>query len=64
MWITNQKVAWQLPPGRIASFYQWHSYLPPEGWEVEVGAGALRLQEGWQYGEFGEMRRDEQVCAQ
>ncbi|MBA7652236.1 hypothetical protein ES703_60066 [subsurface metagenome] len=46
VWLTNERVAWQIPSGRIASFYLWGIYLPPEGWLVRQELGILfRLQQ-------------------
>jgi len=55
-WITNGKVAWEIPGGRIAKRFLDKMYIPPEGWEVTrvLDAGVV----SWAKGECGEMRRE------
>lgn len=52
-WITNGQVAWEIPPGRVASFFVRGAYQPPEDWRVHKG----KLSEDWTRGDFGEMRK-------
>lgn len=52
-WITNGRVAWEIPPGRVARFYVRRAYLPPEDWRVHEG----NLPLGWARGGAGEMRK-------
>jgi len=52
-WLTNGQVAWQIPSGRVARFYVWEAYLPPEDWKVHEGS----LPDGWARGVSGEMRK-------
>ena len=51
VWVTNQRVAWQVPIGRIANFYRAGSYLPPPGWSVIEGSLV-----DWLVGALGERR--------
>ena len=34
-WLTNGRVAWELPDGRISRFFLQGAYLPEEGWQVK-----------------------------
>jgi len=34
VWLTNKRVAWEIPPGRIARFYLRGAYVAPDGWRV------------------------------
>jgi hypothetical protein len=57
--ITNENVAWEIPPGRISSFYLEGAYLPPEGWRIET-SGHIR-QPPWFTGVCGELRKKMEV---
>ncbi len=54
-WLTNGRVAWQIPPGRIANFFRCGLYVAPESWEVERDESRLA---GWKRGECGEIRKE------
>lgn len=54
-WITNDKIAWEIPGGRIAKRFLEKMYIPPEGWEV---TGVLDDRVPWVKGQCGEMRRE------
>ena len=34
-WLTNGRVAWEIPAGRISDFFLRGVYLPEEGWLVK-----------------------------
>lgn len=52
--LSNARVAWQIPPSRIAQFYLWGVYLCPLGWTV-----LPQLDTTWMQGECGEFRKIE-----
>jgi hypothetical protein len=52
-YISNGRVAWQIPPDSIAFLYCIGAYQPPEGWEV-VYKWDVRE---WLLGNCGELRR-------
>ena len=54
VWLTNERVAWQIPSGRIARFFLLGAYLPPEGWQVKRNLE----DDGWRRGECGELRKE------
>ena len=35
VYLANERIAWQIPPGRIAARYDTRCYFPPPGWTVE-----------------------------
>ncbi len=49
-WLSNGRVAWEIPTGRIAAWYADSLYLPPEGWKVLPQPGS-----DWRMTEFGNM---------
>lgn len=54
VFITNGRVAWQVPPGRIAKCLLEGLYEAPDGWRV-VGKPFI---EKWPAGELGELRKE------
>lgn len=50
-YLTNDSVAWEIPPGRIARLYLKRAYLPVQGWSVRDS-----LPFRWRQGEVGEWR--------
>lgn len=57
--ITNEKVAWEVPPGKISRFFLEGAYLPPQGWRI-VPPGEVR-QPPWIEGSCGELRKELEV---
>jgi hypothetical protein len=55
--ITNENAPWEIPPGRISSFYLEGAYLPPEGWRI-VGRRDIEF---WMTGVCGELRKKMEV---
>jgi len=46
VWLTNGRIAWQIPSGHIASLYLRGAYQVPEGWQVKpatTAGAALRV---------------------
>lgn len=54
VYLANQRVAWEIPQGRISHYYRWRYYLPPSGWYILEWP---LLAPEWEPGEMGEMRR-------
>jgi hypothetical protein len=57
--ITNGIVAWEIPPGRISTFYLKGAYLAPQGWRIDVPDKFPRPP--WFTGECGELRKEMEV---
>ena len=55
VYLTNTRVAWEIPPGRIAGRYLHRYYLSPPGWDVTDASLELL---GWVVGVCGELRRE------
>ena len=51
-YISNNKVAWLIPP-ELALLYSQGCYLPPDGWKVVEESVVAK----WSKGKFGELRR-------
>jgi hypothetical protein len=34
LYLINESVAWQVPPGHIEKLFRLGAYLPPDGWKV------------------------------
>ena len=52
IFITNGRVAWQVPPGLISICYDRGLFIPPDGWYITD-----KLFGRWDPGEFGELRK-------
>ena len=46
VWLTNGRIAWEIPGGRITRFFLRGDYLPPQGWLVthKLDSSVTRLE--------------------
>jgi len=53
-WLTNGRIAWEIPSGRIALRFLLGVYLPWGEWQVKRELD----DDGWRRGSAGEMRKE------